>query len=195
MQAEHVRPLNRRQLEDRLEDLGDLYAELRGAESWARRRGRGGFLRRLEADVRRPGFALMIAETTVLTGCAYGFPVNDHGSWWRDVDGLLPASLLRLAASGKLFAVVEILVEPRVRAQHRNHDWNLARRLQNRLLTDRDAAVGVTLVSRTDTGTLDALRSWGWRCVAAESPGVPLAASPWHALVLGTAEPMRGAAP
>ncbi|MEV5434071.1 hypothetical protein [Streptomyces sp. NPDC052701] len=183
-QAEHLRALNRRQLQDRVRDVGDLYTQTRGSAPWELDRDRGGFLRRLAADVRRPGFALLVAQTTVLTGCAYGFPVGDRGPWWRGLDEHLPGDLARLAAAGRLFAVAETLVEPGARARHGNGDWNLARRLHTRLLADHGAAAGVTLVNRTDTGTLAALRSWGWRQAAAEVRDAPLPASPWHALVL-----------
>lgn len=186
-EADRVRPLSRSQVEDRLQELGDLYADTSGGEPWARNRDRDDFLRGLAADLRRPGFALLVAETTVLTGCAYGFPVDDHGPWWRgrNLGGQLPGNLLRLAASGRLFAISRIVVQPGVRTQHQTRDWNLARRLQRRLLADHDATAGVTLVNRTDAGTLSALRAWGWRRVAADVRGVTLPASPWQVLVLG----------
>ncbi|WP_405616600.1 hypothetical protein [Streptomyces sp. NBC_00076] len=174
LEGERLRPLSRGQVEDRWWELGDLYAETSGVvpEQWAR--SRTTFLRRLAVEVRQPGFALLVAETvvrdetSVLTGCAYGFPVRVEGPWWRGLDGCLPQHLLRLAASGGLFAVSGILVPDRVRAQDQDRDWNLARRLQKRLLTDHDGALGVFLVDRGDVRTLEALRSWGWRSVAAE---------------------------
>ncbi|MFF9625658.1 hypothetical protein [Streptomyces griseosporeus] len=210
LRAEQVLPLNRRRLEDRMQDLGDLYAATQAGPSWEVDRGRRVFQRRLAADARRPGFALLVAEVcgasddtpedrttsgtagtagargaAVLTGCAYGFPVTDHASWWRGVDRYLPADLARLGASGRLFAVARILVAPEVCTRHRNADWNLARRLQTRLLADHDAAAGVTLVDRTDTATLTALCGWGWRYAEEDTaPGTVLPALPWRLLTL-----------
>ncbi|PPS69383.1 MULTISPECIES: hypothetical protein [Streptomyces] len=114
---------------------------------------RSAFLRRLAADARRPGFELLIAETTGLTGCAYGFPAGGDGPWWEGFDGYLPGRLLRLAASGRLFVISGIHVPSRVRRQNQDRAWNLARRLQRRLLTDHGAAVAVTLVTAPTTGT------------------------------------------
>lgn len=134
------------------------------------------FRRRLADHMRRPGFELLVAETTrpsgatVLTACAYGFPVPDDGSWWQGLDGYLPANLSP-AAPGGLFAIGDILVERRVRTQDQSRDWNLARRLQKRLLSDHTAVVGVMLVDRGDTDTLEALLSWGWCCL----PSAPAA--------------------
>lgn len=172
--GERVRPLTRSQVEDRWRQLGDLCEETSAGRPWTWGRSRTDFLRRLAVDVRRPGFALLIAETvvrdetSVLTGCAYGFPVAADGPWWRGLDGSLPRHLTRLAASGQLFAVSGILVPARVRAKDQDRDWNLARRLQKRLLTDHAAALGVILVERDDAVTVDALRAWGWRSVAAD---------------------------
>jgi hypothetical protein len=168
--------LTRCQVADRLVELGDLYAESSGGGPWQWNEGRGLYLRRLATDLRRPGFALLIAEATTLTGCAYGFPVCDDGPRWRGLDRCLTPALRRLAVSGSLFAVSAIVVRPSVGAQHAGHDWNLARRLQRRLLTDHDAALGVTLVARGDVQTLRALRSWGWR-----SPVPGARATPRHA--------------
>ncbi|MET9501707.1 hypothetical protein ACFYO5_25810 [Streptomyces sp. NPDC006259] len=185
-EADRVRALSRSQVEDRLGELGDLYADTAGGKPCGRERDRDAFLRGLAGDVRRPGFALLVAETTLLTGCAYGFPVDDRGAWWRGVspDGHLSADLRRLAASGQLFAVSRIVVQPAVRTRHQGRDWNLARRLQRRLLADHDAAAGITLVSRTDAGTLKALLSWGWRYAEGDAGDGPLPAAARHALIL-----------
>ncbi|MDN3023549.1 hypothetical protein [Streptomyces sp. S.PB5] len=171
--GECLRPLTRLQVEDRTPELGDLYARISGGEPWAEARARSAFLRRLAADVRRPGFALLVAECaasrggTVLTGCAHGFPVRGDGPWWRGLYDSLPLSLRKVAEAGRLFAISEILVGRRVRTQDQDRDWNLARRLQQRLLTDHAATLGVTLVNRGDSELLEALWSWGWRYVPA----------------------------
>jgi hypothetical protein len=183
--GERLRPLTRRQVEDRFADLGDLYAQTSGGDPWAWNVARGAFLRQLAADVRRPGFSLLIAETTTLTGCAHGYPVP--GGDPRGVRGLepyLPGSVLPLAAAGRLFLVSGIVVPARVRREHQDRAWNLARRLQSRLLTEHDAALGVALVDRTDGATVQALRSWGWRYAVGETLQASVL-GPYGVLVLG----------
>jgi hypothetical protein len=164
-QGDRLRPLSRRQIEDRFQDLGDLYEETSGGGTRTGSRSRTAFLRRLAGDVRRPGFALLIAENTTLTACAYGFPVRGTDPWWQGCDADLPRTLHGLAVTGGLFAVSGIVVPPRVRTHYQDRDWNLARRLQRRLLADHAPALGVALVPRTDTETLAAYRAWGWQDV------------------------------
>jgi hypothetical protein len=214
-EGERIRPLSRWQIEDRQKELGDLYAETSGGDSRAWNLYRELFLRRLAVEVQQPGFALLVAErnglqdvtgvegtigaedTTrrwddvVLTACAYGFPVRAHGPWWRGLDGYVPRDLLGLADSGRLFAISGLVVHSRVRTQNQGRDWNLARRLQRRLLADRTAGLadhptvlGVTLVHRGDTVTFRALQAWGWRSVTVDARDTPLTA-PCRALVIG----------
>ena len=179
-EGDRVRPLSRRQIEDRFQDLGELYEATSGG---SRNNGNGNgngngsanrdaFLRRLAGEVRRPGFALLIAENTTLTACAYGFPVRAADPWWQGHDTLLPRLLHGLAVTGGLFAVSGIVVPPRVRTHYQDRDWNLARRLQRRLLADHAPALGVTLVPRTDAETLTAYRAWGWQDVVADPDGL-----------------------
>ncbi|WP_458248670.1 hypothetical protein [Streptomyces sp. MAI_2237] len=175
-EGEFVRALTRRQVDDRMEELDALYA--RTATCAPREPAYGGpsgqdrgtaFQRRLAEHARRPGFELLVAEAIgssgakALTACAYGFPVHRAGSWWRDLDGYLPKDLLDLAAVDGLFAVAGILVERRVRTQDQTRDWNLARRLQKRLLGGHTGAPAVTLVDGGDTESYRALLAWGWR--------------------------------
>ncbi|MER6344980.1 hypothetical protein ACWC10_30640 [Streptomyces sp. NPDC001595] len=181
--GERVRPLSRGQVEDRVQELGDLFAEVSGGGPWAWNQARAAFLRHLAADARRPGFSLLIAETTTLTGCAYGFPVCGPGPWWEGYDGPLPGSVLSRAAAGRLFVVSGIVVPPRVRQEYQNRAWNLARRLQRRLLADHGAALGITLVDRRDRATVAVLRSWGWRNPVDDVPP-PSPAVPYRILLL-----------
>ncbi|MFC4506851.1 MULTISPECIES: hypothetical protein [Streptomyces] len=304
LEGEHIRRLSRWQLQDRWEEIGDLYAETSGGDPRLCDRDRALFLRRLALDVPRPGFALLVAERSVLrgpggveetpraaatwaragkaeetwpregraeeawarvaraeegssraardeaartrgmggargeaarasesrpsengtlvsrgpesrgpesrvlesrarditgrgteavelTGCAYGFPLRADGPPWQGLDGYLPRELLPLAASGRLFAISGLLVHSWVRNENQGRDWNLARRLQRRLLADHTtgladhpAVLGVTLVDRGDTATLGALRSWGWRSVTAAPRDTPPTAR-CRALVVG----------
>ncbi|WP_369390758.1 hypothetical protein AB5J72_26180 [Streptomyces sp. CG1] len=182
-EGERLRPLTRGQVEDRLQELGDLYAKVSGGGPWAWNQARSAFLRHLAADTRRPGFSLLIAETTALTGCAYGFPAGGAGPWWTGFDGHLPGSLLSCAATGRLFVLSGIIVPPRVRREHPDRAWNLARRLQRRLLADHGAALGVTLVDTRDHRALETLWSWGWRS-AGDDTLTTLPPGPFRVLVL-----------
>lgn len=113
-------------------------------------------LHRLTADIRRPGFAMVIAETDGLVGCAFGFPV--------------------VAASSGVFAIIDMLVRPHPQDAH------VARRLQERPPADHQASLGATLVDRADHPALTALRSWGWLDVG--EIWKPITATLLRALVL-----------
>ncbi|HZF88236.1 hypothetical protein [Streptomyces sp.] len=156
--AVRLRRLDRWQAETLREDLADLYVESSRAQPGAEYRGREEFLRRLTGDIRRPGFALLVAEDTAFTGCAYGSPVGREGTWWRGFEGILPQSVEQLTASGHVFSITETLVHP-----YTEDRGGVARRLQERLLADHHASLGATLVSETDAVTLDTFRSWGWQ--------------------------------
>ncbi|MFD9430656.1 hypothetical protein [Streptomyces sp. NPDC060002] len=111
--------------------------------------------RRLTGAIRRPGFALLIAESTAFAGCAYGFPVWREGTWCRGSDGPLPRSVEQLTASGHVFAITETLVHPHT------DDQGLAHRLQQRLLAGHHASLGATLVEQADSALRNAFLSWG----------------------------------
>ncbi|MFV0133163.1 hypothetical protein ACLGIH_07960 [Streptomyces sp. HMX87] len=183
--AVRLRRLDRWQTETLREDLADLYVESSRARPGAEYRGREEFLRRLTAAVRRPGFALLIAEDTAFAGCAYGFPVGRDGTWWRGFEGTLPQGVGQLTASGHVFAVTETLVHPYTEQQDA-----VARRLQERLLADHHASLGATLVSEADPVALDAFRSRGWqdvgRVLRSPDPSAlrPPAPVPLRALIL-----------
>ncbi|GAA3903152.1 hypothetical protein GCM10023084_64540 [Streptomyces lacrimifluminis] len=153
-----LRRLNRWLVEGVREDLADLYTESRATAPGDPYPGPGrrNFLKRLTTNMHRPGFALVIAETDRLMGCAFGFPVRADGSWWSGLDRTLPPGIDQLTLSGGVFAFGDILIRPHAQ------DRSLARRVQERLLTDHQASLGATLVDRTDHPALAAVRSWGW---------------------------------
>ncbi|MFJ8112947.1 hypothetical protein [Streptomyces sp. NPDC096132] len=182
-QGERIHPLTRGQVEDRRQELGDLYAEISGGGPWAWNQARAAFLRHLAADARRPGFSLLIAESPRLTGCAYGFPADGAGPWWAGFDGHVRGSLLRRAALGRLFVVSGIVVPSRVCREYQDRAWNLARRLQRRLLADHGAALGVTLADPRDDRAVETLRSWGWRSAGDDTLTAALP-GPFRVLVL-----------
>ncbi|PNG23413.1 hypothetical protein C1J00_04215 [Streptomyces cahuitamycinicus] len=130
--------------------------------------------------LRRPGFAMVIAETDSLRGCAFGFPVGGDGSWWLGFDGALPRSIEQLAVSGNVFAFADILLRPHPQ------DREVARRVQERLLTDHQATLGVTLMDRADRQALAALRSLRWLDIGELRR--PAGATTFRALVLPLGE-------
>lgn len=58
----------------------------------------GDFLCRLAVSARRPGFAPLVAETTVLAGCTSGSPVDPDDSGRRAFGGTLREGVQRLAS-------------------------------------------------------------------------------------------------
>jgi len=154
--AIRLRRLNRGQAEDLRENLADLYVGAAVGAGGEEYRDREGFLRRLAGDIRRPGFALLVAETTTLAGYAFGFPVGRDGSWWRGFAGTLPWRIGQLTTSGWVFALTQVVAHP----HEQNRD--IAGRLQERLLTDLHASLGVTLVHPYDRAARTAFHSWGW---------------------------------
>jgi hypothetical protein len=159
MDAVRLRRVNRRLAQDLGEEPADLYVDSRDASAAEayRSRSRQACLNRLTGDIRRSGFAMVIAETDHLVGCAFGFPVGSDGIWWLGFDGALPQSIEQLTASSGAFAITGILVRPHPQ------DQDVARRLQERLLSGHQASVGATLVDPGDPLTLASLRSWGRR--------------------------------
>ncbi|MFE7835974.1 hypothetical protein ACFU53_07925 [Streptomyces sp. NPDC057474] len=172
-----LRRLNRWLVEGLREDLVDLYGESRATAPGDpyRRPSRQNFSDRLTAEMRRPGFALVVAETDSLMGCAFGFPVRGDGSWWLGFEGTVPRGVGQLTVSGGVFASAGIMIRPHPQ------DRGLARRLQERLLTDHQASLGVTLVDQADRPTLAALRSWGWLDIGELRR--PTSLTTFHALV------------
>ncbi|MER6180958.1 hypothetical protein [Streptomyces sp. NPDC001652] len=177
-----LRRVNRWQAQAVSGELADLYGHSRQTSSREAYRppGRQDFLHRLTAEIRRPGFTMVIAERDGLAGCAFGFPVRSDGFWWPGFDGELPGDIVRLTASHGVFAITDILVRPHPQ------DEDVARRLQERLLTGGRAALGATLVDRFDHPALAALRSWGWLDVG--EIWRPVSATPLRVLVLPVGE-------
>ena len=157
MDIVRLRRVNRWQAESLREDLADLYVESTTTPPGEEFRGRQEFLRRLADGVKLPGFDMLVAEARSLTGCVFGIPVPRDGSWWQGFDGPLPQNLEQLTASGHVFAILETIVHPHQYAH------GLARRLQERLLADHQASLGVTLLDQSDRPARAALEAWGWQ--------------------------------
>ncbi len=161
MDAVLLRRVNRWQTQAVSGELADLYVDSRETSPPEAYRppGRQDFLNRLTAEIRRPGFAMVIAEMDGLVGCAFGFPVRGDGFWWEGLEGAPPCGIEQLTESGGAFVITDILVRPHPQDEY------VARRLQKRLLTDHHASLGATRVDRADRPALSAFRSWGWRDV------------------------------
>ncbi|MEU7107597.1 hypothetical protein ACFQ2B_36000 [Streptomyces stramineus] len=170
MDAVRLRRLNRWQTEGLREDLADLYVESTTTPSGEEFHGRQAFLHRLAHGAQRPGFDMLVVEAEALTGCAYGVPVERDVSWWQGFDVPLPQTLEQLTASGHAFAITETLIHPHEDAP------GLARRLQERLLSDHQASLGVTLVDQSDHSAISTFTAWGWQEVGQirrQPPGPP----------------------
>ncbi|MFF1901572.1 hypothetical protein [Streptomyces sp. NPDC058206] len=85
--------------------------------------------------------------------------MRSDGFWWLGFDGALPRTIEQLSESEHNFAITRILAAPH------EQDDDIARRLQQRLLSDHQASLGATLVDQTDCPSLAAFRSWGRRDV------------------------------
>jgi hypothetical protein len=148
MDAVLLRRLNRRQAQSVSGQLADLYVDSRKASSREPYRSldRQDFLNRLAAEIRRPGFAMVIAETDRLMGCAFGYRLRGDGFRWVGFEAALPHDVEQLTESGGVFAITDILVRPHPQGQ----EQDVARRLRERLLTDHQASRGATLVHRAE---------------------------------------------
>ncbi|WP_078631687.1 STAS domain-containing protein [Streptomyces resistomycificus] len=166
-----LRRLSRWQAEGVREDIADLAAESVAGTPGEAHQDRGDFLRRLAVSVHRPGFALLVAETTVLVGCAFGFPVGPDLSGRRGLDATLQESIQRLTSRARFAVLTQVVAHPH--AQH----LDIARRLQQRLLRDLRCRLGVTLLHPADLVGQSAFSSWGWQnmgeVVGLPGPGAP----------------------
>ena len=149
-----LRRLTRRQAEDMREDIADLVAESVAGTVGEKYHDRGDFLHRLAVTAHRPGFALLVAETTVLVGCTFGFPAGSDG---RQGGGTLQEIIQRLTSRARFVVLTQVVAHPH--AQHRD----IAHRLQQRLLTDLHSSLGVTLLHPADQAAQAAFSSWGWQ--------------------------------
>ncbi|MCX5048890.1 MULTISPECIES: STAS domain-containing protein [unclassified Streptomyces] len=161
-----LRRLTRWQAEDMREDIADLAAESVAGTPGEAYHDRGLFLHHLAVAAHRPGFALLVAETTALVGCVFGCPVGPDGSGRRWFDGMLQEIIQRLTSRARFVVLTQVVAHPH--AQRRD----IAGRLQRRLLTDLHAFLGVTLLHPADQAGQAAFASWGWQNMG-EVVGLP----------------------
>ncbi|MGY5046769.1 STAS domain-containing protein [Streptomyces sp. 900105755] len=162
-----LRRLTRRQAEDMREDIADLALASIVGRTGRMYRERADFLRRLAASARRPGFALLVAETTVPVGCVFGFPVSPVG--WSERG--LQESVQRITGCARFLLLTQVVAH-----QHPQHRA-IGRRLQQRLLADGRAELGVTLLHPADRAGQTLYDSWGWRNHG-ELVGLPCRSAP-----------------
>ncbi|MFJ9202800.1 STAS domain-containing protein [Streptomyces flaveolus] len=161
-----LRRLSRWQAEAMGEDIADLAVASVAGTAGEAYHERHEVLRRLAVSARRPGFALLVAETTALVGCAYGCPVRTGGSGRREHDDTLPECIGRLTSCAEFVVLTQFVAHP----HPRNRD--IARRLQQHLLADRNSSLGVTLLHPADRTGQATFASWGWRNMG-EIVGLP----------------------
>jgi hypothetical protein len=151
-----MRRLTRWQAEQQREAVADTYVEAyrraRGEEFHDRQQ----FLARFVEDMQRPGFDMMVADGASLAGCAYGYQLEREGEMWEGFRGELPADIEEVTASGQVFVLAELMVQPEFRRRR------IACRLVGQLLIRSRAARVAALVEPTNIPARTALRDWGW---------------------------------
>ncbi|GAA3878723.1 STAS domain-containing protein [Streptomyces lannensis] len=172
-----IRRLTRWQAEGVREDIADLAAESVVGTLGEAYHNRGNVLRRLAVSAHHPGFALLLAETTVLVGCTFGFPVGPDSSGRRGFEGTLQESVQRLTSHARFAVLTQVVAHPH--AQHRD----IARRLQQRLLTVLHSSLGVALLDPADRAGQAAFSNWGWQNMG-EIVGLPGPVAPCVLILL-----------
>ncbi|MEV6586877.1 GNAT family N-acetyltransferase [Streptomyces acidicola] len=156
-----LRRLSRWQADGDREELADLYVAAYEEPPGEEYRNRERFLARLAEDVQRPRFDMVAADDEdgdddEPAGLAYGYPLHRDGSWWRGFVGVLPDEVEELTASGKVFALAELMVLPE------HHRRGIGGRLLERLLSASGAELAVVLLDPANTVARAAFEAWGW---------------------------------
>ncbi|WP_405778617.1 GNAT family N-acetyltransferase [Streptomyces sp. NBC_00859] len=151
-----MRRLTRWQAEQQREAVADTYVEAYRGPRGEEYHDRQQFLERFAEDMQRPGFDMMVADGPSLAGCAYGYVLERDGGLWRGFRGGLPVDIEELTASGQVFVLAELMVQPAYRRQR------IATRLVDQLLVRSRAALVAALVQPENTPARSAMREWGW---------------------------------
>jgi GNAT superfamily N-acetyltransferase len=153
-----LRLVDGRQAVDHSEDLAALHAEACPGDESA-------FGRRFAVHRRQPGFVLAEARHgEFLVGYAYGAPLRQSTSWWRDLTSPLPEDVTE-EYPGRTFALMEMTVRPAWRRQGIGSD------LHDLLLADRREERATTVVPPGSAASWQAFQSWGWTKVARTREG------------------------
>ncbi|MFJ4713517.1 GNAT family N-acetyltransferase [Streptomyces sp. NPDC088785] len=159
----YLRRLTRWQAEQQRQDVADVYVTAYRGAAGAEQHDRGGFLRRFERHGGRDGFDMTVADAPGLVGCAYGYRLDRDGAWWNDSSVEVSPQTEELTASGRVFALAELMVLP----GHRRR--GVATRLAELLLARHapDLVVAAVDPDVAAAGFRELLRAWGWK----ELPG------------------------
>ncbi|MER5440143.1 hypothetical protein [Streptomyces sp. NPDC002790] len=167
MDEVYLRRLTRWQAEQQREGIADVYVTAYRGAAGAEYRDRASFLGRFEQHVRHDGFDMTVADAPGLVGCAYGYRLERDGAWWADLPVEVTRQTEELAASGRVFALAELMVL----SGHRRH--GVATRLGDLLLSrhTQDLVVAGVGGNRRAAGVGQLLRAWGWKELPASGPG------------------------
>jgi GNAT superfamily N-acetyltransferase len=118
------------------------------------------FGRRFAVHRRQPGFTLAEARHgEFLVGYAYGAPLRQSTSWWRDVTAPLPADVTD-EYPGRTFALMELAVRASWRRQ------GIGRDLLDLVLEARREERATTITGPGSAAARHAFANWGWDRVA-----------------------------
>ncbi|MFJ8825901.1 hypothetical protein ACIREE_29545 [Streptomyces sp. NPDC102467] len=163
----YLRRLTRWQAEQQREPIADVYVMAYHGAAGAEYRDRRKFQRRFEQHVQNDGFDMVVADAPGLVGCAYGYRLERDGAWWADFPVEVTPQTEELTASGRVFALTELMVLP----THRR--LGVATRLGNLLLSrlSQDLVVAGVDRDRAATGITELFRAWGWKELPTKEPG------------------------
>ncbi|MFE2377514.1 GNAT family N-acetyltransferase [Streptomyces sp. NPDC059398] len=162
-----MRRLTRWQAEQQREAVADTHVEVYRGPRGEEFHDRGQFLERFAEDMQRPGFDMMVADGPTLAGCAYGYVLDRDGGFWEGFRGVLPEAVEELTASGQVFVLAELMVQPSYRRQR------IATRLVGQLLVRSRAALVTALVEPGNEAARGAMRQWGWTPFGDVRPSEP----------------------
>ncbi|WP_420034288.1 hypothetical protein ACN2WE_18725 [Streptomyces sp. cg28] len=162
----YLRRLTRWQAEQQREGMANLYVTAYRTALGAEYRDREEFLHRFQQHVRHDGFDMVVADAVGLVGCAYGYRLERAGAWWADFTVEESPQMKELTASGRVFALTELMVLPGYRLR------GVATRLGELLLSrhPQDLVVAGVHRDRSEEGINDTLRAWGWKELPASGP-------------------------
>jgi GNAT superfamily N-acetyltransferase len=127
-----------------------------------------GFARRFPVHRRQPGFVLAEARHgEFLVGYAYGAPLRQSTSWWRDLSTPLPEDVTT-EYPGRTFALLDLAVRAAWRRQ------GIGRDLYDLLMTGRPEERATAIVPSGAAAARQAFTDWGWTRVARTNDGTVL---------------------
>jgi len=145
--------LDGRQAAEHAEELETLHAEAYSGDESA-------FGRRFAVYRRQPGFVLGEARHgEFLVGYAYGAPLRQSTSWWRDLTTPLPEDVTA-EYQGRTFALMDLAVRAAWRRQGTGRD------LHDLVLAARREERATVVIPPAAPAARQAFQSWGWRGVA-----------------------------